>query len=424
MIWFLIKGMLRDLHRSLLPFIVVTFGVMLTTVVYSFINGELNDLVNSNARFETGHLKVITRAYKEAANPFANELALTDVDTLLRRLRKNFTGYSWTPRIKFAGLLDLPDKNGETKSQYSVFGTACDLLNSKSGERERLNLKNSLVRGRLPENHLEILLGEALSRKIGTGTGDRITLLSTETGGSITVQNFTVCGTPNFGIAALDRGAIIADISDLRPALNMPGSATEILGFSKNNFYNPDEAEFARDSFNGTYANKSDRFSPVMLTLGDQNGLGEYLAYVNTIGLLIVGIFLAAMSVVLLNTGLMSGIRRYGEVGLRLALGEARGAIYKSILYESIATGLAGSILGTSMGLGISLYLQDYGIDISETLRNSSIMMPNIIQARIDITSFYIGFIPGLLATVIGTAFSGIQIYRRQTASLFKELET
>jgi len=28
-----------------------------------------------------------------------------------------------------------------------------------------------------------------------------------------------------------------------------------------------------------------------------------------------------------------------------------------------------------------------------------------------------------LLATLIGTAFSGVQIFKRQTASLFKELE-
>jgi putative ABC transport system permease protein len=30
---------------------------------------------------------------------------------------------------------------------------------------------------------------------------------------------------------------------------------------------------------------------------------------------------------------------------------------------------------------------------------------------------------PGLLSTVIGTMLSGVGIYRRQTAKLFKELE-
>ncbi|MGA8265547.1 MAG: FtsX-like permease family protein, partial [Ignavibacteriaceae bacterium] len=135
------------------------------------------------------------------------------------------------------------------------------------------------------------------------------------------------------------------------------------------------------------------------------------------------GIFLFAMSIVLLNSGLMSGIRRYGELGVRLALGETKDNIYKTLLYESVFIGLIGSVIGIVSGLAVSYYMQEVGIDISDTLRNSTTIMPNIIKARIDITSFYIGLIPGLLATLIGTAFSGVQIFKRQTASLFKELE-
>jgi putative ABC transport system permease protein len=34
-----------------------------------------------------------------------------------------------------------------------------------------------------------------------------------------------------------------------------------------------------------------------------------------------------------------------------------------------------------------------------------------------------IGFLPGLLATLLGSALSGVGIYKRKTAQLFKELE-
>jgi putative ABC transport system permease protein len=120
----------------------------------------------------------------------------------------------------------------------------------------------------------------------------------------------------------------------------------------------------------------------------------------------------------------MSGIRRYGEVGVRLALGESNDRIYKTLLYESILIGLAGSLIGTSLGLAISYYFQEIGLDMSGAFRNSSIMISNLVRARISFTSFYIGFIPGFAATLLGTAFSGIQIFKRQTASLFKELES
>jgi putative ABC transport system permease protein len=258
---------------------------------------------------------------------------------------------------------------------------------------------------------------------MNTGIGHPITLLSTTSSGALAVQNFIVCGTVKFGVAVMDRGAMITDISDIQFALEMPDGASQILGFSKNKFYDPADAEKIKMDFNGLFTHPDNQYSPLMVTLEDQNGLGEYLDYIHTVGLIIVGIFLAAMSVVLLNTGLMSGIRRYGEIGVRLALGEAKNRIYQSMLCESVLIGFVGSVIGTIFGLAVALYLQEFGIDITETLRSSSIMMSNIIRARVSITSVYIGFIPGLLATFIGTTFSGIQIFQRQTASLFKELE-
>jgi putative ABC transport system permease protein len=423
MIRFLIKGMLRDHHRSLFPIIVVAFGVLLTTVVYSFINGDINDLVDSNARFDTGHLKVMTHAYNNLESQMPNDLALTGVGKLMRSLKNEYPGYDWTARIKFVGLLDVPDENGETKAQNPIFGLAVDLFRKTSNEGERLNLGKSIVRGRVPEKSGEILISEELAKRMDTDIGHPVTLLATNSSGAMAVQNFIVCGTVRFGLTAMDRGAMITDLSDMQYALEMPEGAAEILGFNKGKFYLPADAERIKNNFNNQFINSGDQFSPIMLTLGDQNGLSEYLQYVNLIGFLIVGIFLIAMSIVLLNTGLMSGIRRYGEVGVRLAIGEAKDRIYKSLLYESVLIGITGSVIGTALGLAISLYLQEFGIDIRETLRNSSIMMPNLIRAKISFISFYIGFIPGLLATSIGTTFSGIQIFKRQTASLFKELD-
>jgi putative ABC transport system permease protein len=56
-------------------------------------------------------------------------------------------------------------------------------------------------------------------------------------------------------------------------------------------------------------------------------------------------------------------------------------------------------------------------------MKGSSIMMPTEIKARISQVDFYLGFFPGLFSTMIGTLLSGIGIYKRQTARLFKELE-
>ena len=51
-------------------------------------------------------------------------------------------------------------------------------------------------------------------------------------------------------------------------------------------------------------------------------------------------------------------------------------------------------------------------------------VMPNIFYSKVTPDLFYVGFIPGLLATVLGTMLAGLAIYKREMAQLFKELET
>ena len=49
--------------------------------------------------------------------------------------------------------------------------------------------------------------------------------------------------------------------------------------------------------------------------------------------------------------------------------------------------------------------------------------MPSIFYPQITPELYYIGFIPGILATVFGTMLAGRAIYKRQRSQLFKELE-
>jgi putative ABC transport system permease protein len=130
------------------------------------------------------------------------------------------------------------------------------------------------------------------------------------------------------------------------------------------------------------------------------------------------------MSIVLWNAGLTGSLRRYGEIGLRLAIGEETGHVYRSMMVESLFIGIAGSMAGTAIGVAIAYYLQVHGFDIGSMTKNSTMMISDVIRAQVEPFTFVIGFLPGILATFLGAAMSGIGIYKRQTSQLFKELET
>ncbi|MDH4196561.1 MAG: FtsX-like permease family protein [Candidatus Aminicenantes bacterium] len=423
MIKFLLKGLLRDRSRSLFPVLTVSLGVLLTVFFYCYILGIAGNMLQTSAKLSSGHVRVTTRAYAEEADQLPNDLALAGINALLDGLRRDHPSLIWTPRIRFGGLLDVPDERGETKAQGPVAGIGADLLTPGSPEPGILGLEVALVRGRLAEEKTEILMSDDFARRLGLELGGTVTLISSTMYGSLATANFTLAGTLRFGAAAMDRGTMIADLSAVQDVLDMSDAAGEVLGFYRDEIYREEEADALAASFNSARSAAADPFAPVMDTLRNQSGLGEMLDLFKIMMGVFVGLFVAAMAVVLWNAGLMGNIRRYGEIGVRLAMGESKGHVYRSMIGESLLIGLAGTVVGAAVGLALAYWLQVHGLDVSGLFENASILMTTRIRARVTPAAFFIGFAPGLLATFLGSAMAGLGIYKRQTSRLMKELE-
>ncbi len=426
MIKFLTKGLLRDRSRSLFPVLVITLTVTLVIFTIGFMKGIMNNLLLDSSVILTGHEKIITRAYNEESQLMPNDLALLDVDQLIHDLNQDYPDFFWSPRITFAGLLDVPDENGETKSQGPVIAFGIDFFSDKSRQIEIWELERSLVSGKLPENRNDALISSKLANQLNLSAGESVTFIGSTMDNAFTTYNFNVSGTFNLRKGQTDKQMMLVDLSGARLALDMDNAASAIFGFTHSLYYDDESAVTLRTDYN-TKSDSLDIFSPFMLALRDGNQMGTMVDISEAMLAIMGGVFLVVVMVVLWNMGLMNGLRRYGEVGLRLAMGESKGQVYRSMISEAVIIGLTGTMIGKGTGLALTYYVQENGIDYTkgiEALSNSSMVMPNIFYAQVTPDLFYIGFIPGVLATVLGTMLAGLAIYKREMAQLFKELET
>ena len=426
MIKFLTKGLLRDRSRSLFPVLVITLTVTLVIFTIGFMKGVMNNLLLDTAVILTGHEKIITRAYNEESQLMPNDLALLDVDQLIHDLNQDYPDFFWSPRITFAGLLDVPDENGETKFQGPVIAFGIDFFSDKSRQVEIWELESSLVSGKLPENRNDALISSKLANQLNLSAGESVTFIGSTMDNAFTTYNFNVSGTFNLRKGQTDKQMMLVDLSGARLALDMDNAASAIFGFTHSLYYDDESAVTLRTDYN-TKSDSLDIFSPFMLALRDGNQMGTMVDISEAMLAIMGGVFLVVVMVVLWNMGLMNGLRRYGEVGLRLAMGESKGQVYRSMISEAVIIGLTGTVIGTGTGLALTYYVQENGLDYTkgiEALSNSSMVMPNIFYAQVTPDLFYIGFVPGVLATVLGTMLAGLAIYKREMAQLFKELET
>ena len=427
MIRFLSKGLMRDRTRSFFPLIVISLTVALVVFGSGFMRGVMNSMLLDTAVMLTGHEKIVTRAYNEESQLMPNDLALLGSGELIEKLEIEYPGFFWTPRITFAGLLDVPDKNGETKTQGPVIAMGIDFFSEESRQVEIWELKKNLTEGDLPSRSNDAIISSKLADQLNVSIGEKVTFIGSTMDNAFATYNFYVTGTFNLRKGQTDRQMMLVDISGARNALDMNNAASAIFGFYHDLYYDDKKTVDLRTSFNAVNSDSSDMFSPIMLALRDGNQMGSMVDISNAMLAIMGSIFLIVVMVVLWNMGLMNGLRRYGEVGLRLAIGEPKGHVYRSLITEALIIGIIGTILGTGIGIAITYYVQVNGIDYTkgiEALSNSSIIMPNVFYAQVTSDLFYIGFFPGVLATVFGTMLAGVAVYKREMAQLFKDLET
>jgi len=426
MIKFLFKGLIRDRSRSFFPLIIITSIVAIIIFFSGFLNGIYNSLFFNTALVNSGHIKVVTHAYNLEYQLLPNDLALLESDKLINDLEERYQDYMWTRRITFAGLLDVPDSNGETLMQSPVFGLGIDFLSNNSKQFKVWGIDDKITKGEIFSNKNEILLSERLAERLNVNPGNIVTFIGSTMDGAFSTYNFLVSGIFNLNLGPIDKDMMIVDIKGAEIALDMENASSEILGYEKNLFFDDKETVFMRNEYNVQFSDTTDVYRPFMLALRDSNQMSTIVDFSNVIMFIIMALFLIVVTLVLWNMGIMNGLRRYGEIGMRLAIGETKSHVFKSMIAESLMIGFLGSLFGTMIGISITSYLEKVGLDYSkaiDSLNSSNFAMPNVFYPQVTSELFYIGFIPGILATVFGTMLAGRAIYSREMAQLFKELE-
>ena len=431
MIRLLVKGMLRDRTRSLFPFTVVAVGVALVIVMVGLLDGVIMGMVDSTAYLDTGHLRLVNKQFydEEHLNPM--DRALGAQKLIESWLRENSDPkIEWSPRIRWRAIMDVPDEKGETRSQTPVMGMALDMLSVDSTELKRLGLLESLSHGRLPDKPGEVLVGYQLAQTLELGLNQPVTLIGRTFDGGLATDNYIVVGFVRFGIFAMDKKMLIIDLVDAQETFYLKNMVTDWLGYLPTHvsFFDYDKYRSRIESSLKELTNnhpsgwaKDD--VPIVVSIQDQRNIRSHTEMFRVVRKYIIGVFLFLMVVVLWNAGILNGIHRYGEMGVRLAMGETHSRLIISLVGEALAVGIVGTAAGCILGGACTYALQEVGLNMGDAFAKSGLMLSDVVRARLSIGGFVCGIVPGVTASVLGALISALSIYKRSEANLFRELE-
>jgi len=431
MIRFWFRGLMRDKSRFLFPFTVVAVGVMLVVALVGFMEGVFMGMIDMTSNLDSGHLRLVNKAFYDEEHLRPLDRALANQRETHDWLEKHSgQEVGWSPRIRWGAILDVPDEQGETRSQTPVMGMGLDLKSPDSKEIERLRLKSSLVEGTLPANKgfNEMLMGIQLAEVLGVSVGQSVTLLGQSFDGGMVADNYKVAGLVRFGVSAMDKKMVLIDLVDAQNTFYMEDMVTDWLGYfpPSSDFVRYEEVKESMTASLADWAPPKDWAKddvPIVLSIRDQQNIGAIMDKFRVIKGFVVGIFTFLMVLVLWNAGILSGIHRYGEMGLRLAFGEPHWKLIVTLAIEGLWIGILGSVAGSLLGGGFAWYLQEVGLNMGDSFAQSGLMINDVVRARVTMGGFIQGIVPGVFASVAGTLVASMAIFQRSEANLFRELE-
>lgn len=431
MIAFLFRGILRDKSRFLFPFSIVAIGVTLVITLVGFMEGVFMGMIDMTANLDAGHLRLVNKPFYDEEHLRPLDRSLAAQSETLNWLKKNSPEKTrWSPRIRWGALLDVPDKNGNTVSQTPIVGMALDLKDKKSLELKRLRLEESLIDGKIPEQDKEMLMGDQLAKTLNIELNQAVTLLGQSFDGGLVMDNYRVVGLVKFGVSAMDKKMVLIDLADAQDSFYMEDMITDWLGFLP--------AQYSLSDYEAIKKNMKQPLSKliemppkswaeddqaILLTIRDQQNIGAIADKFNIIKGFVVGIFTFLMMLVLWNAGILNGIHRYGEMGLRLAFGESHWRVIFNTGIEGLFVGVLGTLAGCIFGGVLAWFLQEVGINMGDSFAQSGLMINDVVRARLTTGAFIQGVIPGVFASVAGNLIASIAIFKRTESNLFRELE-
>ena len=134
--------------------------------------------------------------------------------------------------------------------------------------------------------------------------------------------------------------------------------------------------------------------------------LAMSLAYVDFMGIIILGIFLLALSFGIINTMLMAVLERTQELGMLGAIGMSKVKMFNMIMLETVFLTLLGGIVGIILGVALILPALNTGIDLTflmgdqfEDFGFSSIIYP-ILNIGMVIEIVVLVILAGILSAI------------------------
>ena len=364
------RNLSRYKVKTALTLVAVIFGVTMFIFIDGLMMGLNVDSERNIINYETGALKIYSKAFFEKRDEIPMYETFTGYEALQEKLEG--LGFDSAARVKFGG--SLISREQEVPFMFAGVDIA--------RENTVLHYDEFIEDGAFPRSgQFEVLLGARGAKNLSVAVGDHVRLSTVidkkDSNGKIRhinqVIDLKVAGIMNTPNPLLNGMFAVLPMDILQDELGLllEGDVTEIVirGKGENLAMVPDayaQKEQIVSMFAGTLPDN------LIVTTWEEDAI-DFLTITRSkssaTGLIVFFIFiLAGMGIS--NTMMMAVMERTKELGMMRSMGMTDAQVVRAFMYEGGLIGFTGSIIGVVLGVLINLYMVNIGIDFTKMLES------------------------------------------------------
>ncbi|MDF3834837.1 ABC transporter permease [Cupriavidus basilensis] len=403
------RNLLRNRRRSALTALIIVATVALMTVFQGLSDGGHRAMIDVGVRMGLGHLIVSQRGY--ADNPGLDRLigkgealsgqlqaALPMASHVVPRLRLNAMAQAGGNTVAVTASGVVP----RLESQVSGIADRKAILTGEPLAQDDAGAQG----GKLPP----IVIGSRLARSLAVGLGDRLTLtVKPATGSDFARAAFRVAGIFHTGMVELDAFWVELPLAEAQRLARTGDEVSEIALYLHDESALDAAAAALRQVLRDQplQVRRWSEAAPELYSAVMLDAAGMYLLMV------IVFIVVAAG---ILNTIVMSVMKRAREFSVMLALGAQPALVTRVVLREALYLAAFSVALGLAIGYSAHLHFATEGLNFREifgtSLEAGGVLLPDRFYSSLqpDKLLFGAGFV--FLLTVVVTVYPAIKAGR------------
>ena len=346
------KNIWRNKVRSGVILGAIAIGLFSGTFLLSFIEGWIIGTVNSDIKTQYSHVQIHDTAFLSNSNINACFMR-EEVEGKMAHFGKDAARHvsTTTYRLNFTGMLASPYK--------AVGVTAKGVLADEEMQVTDVwrHIPDTMGVFLTDDTRMAIVISSRIAEKLKVRLRSRIVFTFQDVHGDMQSLAFRVGGIYKTTNAMFEEGHVFVRYADVFNYTGLPDGA-----FHEAAILLPDIETCAivapqlKSMFPDMEVREWSEVNPALVLT---------LAYTDFMGIIILGIFLFALSFGIINTMLMAVLERTRELGMLGAIGMSKRKIFNMIMLETVFLTLLGGISGIILGAAVLLPVLETGIDLS-----------------------------------------------------------